>query len=234
MKLSLTDIAYIDTRLDEHGLKYQEIYDEIRDHVLVAMSAARESGDKREIESVYKDMVEAQFPGYYPFERIAVAYEKAYRKKVKKMVWVNVQYYLKPLNAVIIALAIAAGYYLPENTITYALLLAVFLIAAISPFIYARIKTAKIKIDDGKQSIVKVHITSLSTFWLYLYLGITGVNFFLHNGVLQTAKMGYRPPTANLFMIAFAIVYGLSVARLCRQEIKCAAINSNELIVIKP
>jgi len=234
VRLLPTDIAYIDTRLDEHGLKYQEVYDEIRDHLLLAMETSRANGDERDIELVYNDMMAAQFPGYYPFERIAIDYEKAYRAKIKKMVWKNAGHYLKPLNAIILGLAIVAGYYLPENKTTYAILIAVLLIIAAMPVVYAHTKLANIKTDEGKQSIVKVHIMSSASFFIFLYLGITGVNFFLNDGWSHTAKTGSRPPGANLFMIAFALIYTLSVMRLCRQEIKGLALNTDAAIINKP
>ena len=69
MILTTVDLEYIDTRLDEHELKYQEVYDEIKDHVLLAMETARAGGDERDIEFLYNDMMATQFPGYYAFEK---------------------------------------------------------------------------------------------------------------------------------------------------------------------
>jgi len=227
MNLPVTDIEYIDSRLDEHELKYQEVYDEIRDHVLMAMETARAGGDERDIECIYNDMMATQFPGYYAFERIAIACEKAYRDKIKKTVWANVRYYLSPLNVIVIALALIAGYNLPETQTTYIAMLVVLLIVSAMPVIYARIKSARIKTDNGKESIVRTYITNRATLFLNYYLAMVGINLFTHTWNTKSFDAGNHNPRVNLFVVAFAVIYGLSIGRLCRQEIKSPILNIN-------
>jgi hypothetical protein len=49
---------------------------------------------------------------------------------------------------------------------------------------------------------------------------MVGVDFFTHDWHFTLLKSTGQNPTVNLFVLAFAVVYGLSIARLCRQEIK--------------
>jgi len=230
MKLTTTDLDYIDERLETHGLKYQEIYNEIRDHVILAIETARSAGDERAIESVYNDMMAVQFPGYYPFERISITYEKAYRARIKKTVWANVRYYLSPLNVIAIALvSLIAGYKLPETQTTDIVILVVFLIASVFPIIYARIKSAEIKTDNGRESIMREQIRNRALLVFF--------NFFVVKIVFLMCREGWHAtllgasnhnPAVDLFLIAFAVIYGLSIARLCRQEIKGPILNIHE------
>ena len=161
-------------------------------------------------------------------KKIAIAYETAYRAKIKKMVWANVRYYLNPLNIVVIILALIVGYNLPENMTTYIFMLVLLLAASVIPVVYVKIKSAKIRTDNGKLSIVKEHINRAAFFYISYYIVTVGLNLFNRNWDIKSFATGSSNPTVNLVIVAFAVIYGLSVARLCRQEIKIPALNINE------
>ena len=137
------------------------------------------------------------------------------------MVWANVRHYLSPLNVLVMAVAMAGGYYLPETKTTYIVMLIVLLIVTVLPIIYTRVKSAAIKTDSGKQSIVREYVSKRAALlFCNYYLVMVGVDFFTHDWHFTLLKSTGQNPTVNLFVLAFAVVYGLSIARLCRQEIK--------------
>ncbi|MGZ3755634.1 MAG: hypothetical protein ACXVAY_09635 [Mucilaginibacter sp.] len=220
MTLSITDIAYINTRLDEYELKYQEIYDEIKDHVILAMESARANGDERDIAHVYDDMMATQFPGYYAFEKIAGAYEKVYRTKIRKMVWANFRHSLNPLNLAVIVLSLILGYPLGQTKSYYDVLIALLLIVSVLPIGYVHYKTRVIKTDDGKRSIVKDYVRKQARVLILNYNMVNAIVYFSNKGYLSFIPLSAYYPTVQILIILLSVIYGFSVIKICNQEIK--------------
>ena len=220
MTLSITDIAYINTRLDECELKYQEVYDEIKDHVILAMESARLSGDERDIAHVYDDMIAAQFPGYYAFEKIAGTYEKAYRTKIKKMVWANFRLSLNPLNIAVILLSLILGYPLNETKSYNDVLIALLLVVSVLPMGYVHYKTRVIKTDAGKRSIVKDYVRKQAQVLILNYNMVNAIVYYSNKGYLPFIPLSACYPTVQILVILLSVLYGSSVIKLCNQEIK--------------
>jgi predicted Zn-ribbon and HTH transcriptional regulator len=83
MKLTPTEIAWINNELDTHQIMYQEIYDEIKDHIITAIETVRANGDERNVALVFSEVMSAQFPGYRPFEEIAEQYQRNIKSKTQ-------------------------------------------------------------------------------------------------------------------------------------------------------
>ncbi len=82
MTFSYQEIDLIGLLLDTYQIKYQEIYDEIFDHMISAVEDIRGCGDQRSIGVLFIEVVQTQFPGNQPFQLIERQYEKAYKKKI--------------------------------------------------------------------------------------------------------------------------------------------------------
>jgi hypothetical protein len=225
MKLTAIDLDYIDDRLEACEFKYQEIYDEIRDHVIMAIEVSRKSGDERVIESVFDDMMSTQFPGYYAFEKIAIAYEKAYRIKIKKTIWANFRYYLNLQNILLLAVLFIIMFYLPQNKLTNIALFVCGIALAVVPVIYAHFQTQQVKTDAGKKSIVKEHIKTRAAFLLLINLYVLSPIIMNEHTSLSYKFYrfySYYDSVIGMLLILFYIIYTLSIVRLCRQEFKIA------------
>ena len=64
MILTTEELKWINKRMEWYDIKYQEIYDEIFDHIITGIEAARVSGDHRTIDIVFQRVVDNPFGGY--------------------------------------------------------------------------------------------------------------------------------------------------------------------------
>ena len=221
MKLNDTDTNYINHRMDTYDIKYQEIYDEIKDHVISAIETVRASGDGRNIVTVFDEMMEKQFPGYYAFEKIAIAYEKAYHTKIMKTLWANMKQYLSWQVIVTICLLLAISFYLPQNKSTSLVFMVTLLIIAIIPQFYTLGKTNSIKPPKGKRSMVKQHVRYWGAILLiFTNLLLNSIGFLGKEYHINYLNPLYFYPAVYVLLISSFIIYGLSSMRLCRQELK--------------
>jgi hypothetical protein len=226
MTLTAIDLNYITHRMDMYDIKYLEIYDEINDHIISAVETARADGDQRNIVPVFEELVEKQFPGYWAFNKISKQYEKAYRVKIRMMLWGNMKYYLDWQATLTIIILVTVGFYLPQTKTTSAVFGILLLVVATIPHIYATIKIKKRLNDNGKQSMVKNHIASRSFFLLavfmliYNLIGLAGRDLDIHY-----LNPRYFHPAIYVLLLSFFVIYGLSSMRLCRQELKIGEVN---------
>ena len=94
MKLNYWELDSIHTRMKSYDIKYQEIYNELFDHIVTAIEQKRAEGDTRSIEKMYTEVIDVQFGGYYGVEMVAKSHEAGYKKKVRKLIWGNFRSYL--------------------------------------------------------------------------------------------------------------------------------------------
>ena len=222
MKLTAIDLDYINDRL-KNDIKsiYQEPYDEIKDHIITAIEVARENGDQRNIAFVFDELIETHFMGYQTFEKIIKGYPLTYYKKITKLHWANIKYYLNWQAVLLITLFVITGFYLPQNKITFLELIIGLIATAFMPAIYFfyQSKILIIKTDKGKSSLVKLSMQSMST--LLIFIGI------ILNSICQLARIFhfFNPvfhPVVYILLLSCFVIYGLSSMRLCRQELKIA------------
>ena len=71
MKLTAEELATVNKRLDGYHIIYQEVYDEIADHIITAIEIERAGGDERPVELLFDTVVEKQFPGNKTIQKIA-------------------------------------------------------------------------------------------------------------------------------------------------------------------
>jgi len=221
MNLTTIDLNYINHRMETYDIKYQEVYDEIKDHVISAVEDIRAKGDDRNIVYVFDDMMSAQFPGYWAFQKISKQYERAYRKKIRKTLWANMKHCLNWQTIPLIALSVIIGFYLPHNKMVSVVFMVLMLIAAIVPYFYVLRKSRIIKPDEGKKSMVKDHVITRA----FALLAITQVLLNLIGLIGRDYNITYLNPryfhpVFYILLISFFFIYGLSCILLCRQELR--------------
>ena len=221
MPLTPTDLNYIIHRMEMYDIKYQEVYDEIKDHVISAVEDMRAKGDLRNIVELFDDMMNTQFPGYWAFAEISKEYEKAYRKKIRKTIWANIRAYINFKSVLAMILSVALAVYLPRNKITMLIFFIALLLVALTPGFYAWLKTKAMHLDDGKQSLVKNHVNRQASFLtLILQLILNLMGFVANEYDIKFLKPINYHPVICMLLLCFFVIYSLSSMRLCRQELK--------------
>jgi hypothetical protein len=222
MKLTPAELLWIDERLNSYGIKYQEIYNEIKDHLLTAIEIARAEGDSRGIDAVFEEVVRKQFPGYWPFDDIVKQYLAAYRQKISRSMWRNYKHYINWQTIPLILLLLISSFYLPHTKPVLAVLFIVLLITAIVPIFYVLIKARDIVTEKGKQLLVKSYVTSRSYSLLWIFSIVFNILAPISREWHQVAFLNplNYPMAIFMLMLCFYVVYSLSCMRLCRQEFK--------------
>jgi uncharacterized membrane protein len=223
MTLTDRELDWIHKRMDWYGIKFQEIFDEMADHIISAIEVERAEGDQRTIDIVFDKVTDRDFGGYLGVDKIVKTYEYAYRSKIKKGMLENLKFYLNKPSLIAIVLLNITGFYLPGTKITILVMLIGLLLTASIPVVYAHINSPKIKIDDGKQSIIQSYMKSRALFLLSM------INLILCviGGAARTWDISFLNPAhyhplVYMLLLSFFIIYGLSIMRLCRQEFKIA------------
>jgi hypothetical protein len=224
MKLTLEELTWVDQKLAGYEIKYQEIYDEIKDHILTSMETLRANHDERDVEVLFNEVVKKQFPGYWPFENIVREYVKAYRQKIWKTMWANFTHFFNLQTIPAMVLLLVGSYYLPHGKPATVSMMILLLILSIVPAAYVYIKGRAIKTDKGKYSLVKSYVTHSCNLLIVLFN-------LLFNLIGRAAKdwepasflnpMNY-PPVVCVLLIILSFVYCLGCIRLSRQEFKIA------------
>jgi len=222
MKLSYWEMDYIHGRMKNYDIKFQEIYNELFDHIVTAIEERRAAGDTNSLERMYEDVAKKQFGSYSGIEKIAKSYEAGYREKVRKMILANFRYYINFRSLVFIIALMCIGFSLPHtNLITGIFFIAIFAAAAYSS-LYAYIKLRAIKPKGGKMSLVYSYTGGQANFPLIFLNALLWVpqlpNIFSDHYKFKLTNIYY--PVALALMLAFMIIYSLSCIRLCKQELK--------------
>jgi uncharacterized membrane protein len=223
MKLSNCELDWIHKRMDWYGIKFQEIFDEMADHIISAIEVERDGGDQRTIDIVFEKVTDRDFGGYLGVDKIVKTYEHAYRSKIKKGMLENLKFYLNKPGLIAIVLLNITGFYLPGTKTTIFVMLVGLLLTAAIPVVYAYINSPKIKIDDGKQSIIQSHMKSRALFLLSMInLILCVVGGAARTWDISFLNPAHYHPVVYMLLLSFFIIYGLSIMRLCRQEFKIA------------
>jgi Ca2+-binding EF-hand superfamily protein len=114
MILSTQEIEWVKERMNIYVIKYQEIYDEILDHILTAIEERRKAGDDQNIESLFQNVVDDDFSGYIGIEVLAEDEEKLYQKKIRTIFYSNLKQQFNWKTLLIAVVLIAIAFQLPN------------------------------------------------------------------------------------------------------------------------
>jgi len=224
MILTTEEINYVSDRLNRHDIKFQEVYDELKDHMLTAIENLRTQGDTRSVETLWQEVVKAQFPGWWPFEDIVKQYQTAYRRKIKKALWANVRHYINWQTIPAMLILVVIGFYLPNTKVVSICMIVALFLVSIVPYIYIYRAARVIKTDKGKQSLVKNYVTSQANFLVLIINLLFNLVANLSREWSPAAFLGpmQYPPVIFMAMLVFFVIYCLGCIRLSRQQFKIA------------
>jgi len=231
MKLNYWELDSIHTRMKSYDIKYQEIYNELFDHIVTAIEQKRAEGDTRSIEKMYTEVIDVQFGGYYGVESVAKSHEAGYKKKVRKLIWGNFRSYLNYQSLLFTAILTGISFTLPHTKPTVIILTIMMFIIAIHSSAYAYIKLRRIKPSKGKTSLVYSHTitqANLPMMFLYTLVWLPQLPSVFNDNYKFT--LAHLHPAILAFELALVLIYDMSCMRLCNQELEqFVDINPNAL-----
>ncbi|GAA3966401.1 hypothetical protein [Mucilaginibacter dorajii] len=221
MILTKQELSWIDERMKIYDIKYQEIYNEILDHIITAIEEKRNAGDEQGIRWLFQQVVDEHFGGFFGMEKLAAGQKDIYLQSVRRL-WNNsFRYYLNWQMLVFTLIAILISFKLPDVKAVRAALLAGCLLLAFSPLLYTHFQlSGKIKTIKGKQSLIKGHMLTMT------YLPGALLNFLIYAPqfvLLFTDKddnwnlFKQIPPTIITAILMGFVLLNLTAIRFCKQ-----------------
>ena len=222
MILTTTEQDWINDQMKTCKIKYQEIYDEILDHIITAIEEKRKNGDGQSIQFLFRQVVEAHFGGYNGVENLAIEQAKIYCIKVKRLKMQSFKHYLSwPVIAFTI-IVLALSFKIPDNKLTPDVLKIVCTILAISPFFYAVTSLwGKIKTSKGKKSILRTQIIA-QTCWLmwFFHCFVNMPKYFIPGDKGGKWSLFYHLPLPALILVVIIFAWAnLATMRFCKEMI---------------
>ena len=214
------EIAWVKERMKIYDIKYQEIYDELLDHILTAIEERRLAGNNKDIQVLFQHVVDEHFGGYSGIEALALNEEKLLRKGMRDAFFKKLKHHFNWAALVISLVLVVVAFKIPNVKLIHRVFaVAVFLLAG-SPVIYAYILiSGKIKTIRGKQSLLKTHLLSqvaapLMLMQLFIYLPnlIDEVN-----DRKEFATLNSLSPPVMMGLLMLLAVINFSYIQTCRE-----------------
>jgi len=222
MILTTREMEWVKDRMKIYVIKYQEIYDEILDHILTAIEEAREAGNTKQIQVLFQDVVDEHFNGYVGIEALAVSAEKIYRKDIQTLFYSRLKQYFNWQALVIAILLLIAGYKLPNVKMVHALLMLTMILLAASPVIYAvSLVTGKIKTNKGKRSLLKTYLITQAAVPVMLLNPILFIPNLMDemNNKKDFHSFNGLPPVLLMPILIVLLIVNVSYIQSCREVI---------------
>jgi hypothetical protein len=224
MILSADELQWVSDRMKVYGIKYQEIYNELFDHILTAIEDKRKDGDERDIMTVFQNVVDSHFGGYQGIEEVATSQEKVYIAHIRKSFRKILRSYFNWKLLLFAVVALMLTFKLPNVKLMHNMLLVIISLFAISPMVYTYITiTKKVKVAKGRRSLLKDQLLTqayrpLSFLNGALYLPTI---FFVSDDSSTGIKLfGQLPLAVLMLLMVFYMLLNLSAINLCNQIIK--------------
>jgi hypothetical protein len=223
MILSTEEIDWVKERMNVYIIKYQEIYDEVLDHILTAIEERRSAGDDSSIEALFQNVVDDHFSGYAGIEALADDEEKLYHKKISKLFYnrFKQQFNWKTLLIAVALLLIA--YQLPNVRLINKLFIGAIFLMAVTPIIIVFMSLfGKIETIKGKKSLVRKYLLTQTIVPIMLF------NMVIYSPVLIGIFTGEDddfkpiknlPPIIMMAILVFFMIVNSSYIQSSRQLI---------------
>jgi hypothetical protein len=222
MILSADELQWVKERMKIYDIKYQEIYDEILDHIITAIEERRIAGNSKEIAVVFQNVVDEHFNGYVGIEVLAVNEEKLYRKNIRCLFYQRLKKFFNWQTLIVTLILIAASYMMPNIKQIHVVFMIGIIILAFAPVVYAyKALAGKVKTIKGKRSLLKTHIVSQAAVPImilqpFFYLP----NFFDQlNGNKDFHTFNHTKPVLLMLIFILVMITSISYVQSCKEII---------------
>lgn len=223
MKLSTQEIEWVKERMNIYVIKYQEIYDEILDHILTAIEERRSAGDDRDIGSLFQNVVDEHFSGYMGIEVLADDEEKLYQKKIKAIFYSNLKQQFNWKTLLIAVVLIVIAFQLPNVRWVNKIFVGAIFLMSITPILFVFLTLyGKIETIKGKYSLIKKYLMEQMRIPIMLlnsaiYLPMIVTSFSEEGDDFKYIK--HLPPVVMMAILVFFMIVNLSYIQSSRKLI---------------
>jgi multisubunit Na+/H+ antiporter MnhG subunit len=180
MILTTAEIEWVKERMRVYDIKYQEIYDEVLDHVLTAIEESREAGNTKAIDQLFQNTVDQHFNGYLGIENLAESEARIYQKNIRDAFYQQLKQSFNWKTLGITLLMLTVAFKMPDNKPVHLFFMLIMAVFALAPITYAYAKlTGKVKTIKGKRSLLVTFVRGQMVLPLVFLQGVLyGPNLF--------------------------------------------------------
>jgi hypothetical protein len=222
MILTTDELQWVKERMKIYDIKYQEIYDEILDHIITAIEERRTAGNNKDILVVFQNVVDEHFNGYIGIESLAVNEEKLYRKNIRSLFYQRLKKFFNWQTFIVTLILLAASYMMPNIKQIHLVFMVAMILLAFAPVVYAQKALAgKVKTIKGKRSLLKTHIVSQAAVPIMILQPFFFVpNFFDElNGNKDFHTFNSTTPVVLMLALIFVLITSISYVQSCKEII---------------
>ena len=223
MILSEEELNWVKDRMAVYDIKYQEIYDEVLDHILTAIEDRRKAGNVKEISVLFQNVVDEQFGGYSGIEDLAQSQAKMHHRNIRLLFLRKIKSWFNWKTLLFAIVLLAVAFKIPHTRPVHNFFVLTVFFLVVSPVIYAYILLAgKIKTIKGKSSLFKSHILGQMALPLMLFQCCIYIPslFDEANNRPDFSSIKSLGPVAMMAIVIFLTIVNLSYIQTCRQIIE--------------
>ena len=226
MNLKLEEYEIIRHRMLKFKIPYQEVYDELLDHIVTDIETKRTAGDLREVSEIMDDLINNSLGGAVGIKKMAREQENLYRLKIHRRIWkiYSRQLWWKTLAAV--AGCVVLDRFIP-NTTNYTIgIYGLVLLTMVMLEANVLINMRSVKLTDNKQSLLKTNIV-----WhVFMPMTLLNMAFLIPNLISSFSHYHARAfikvhPIIPLIIFCYTLMYVESCYRVMKEEMQAAKAN---------
>lgn len=218
------------------ALSYRETFDEVYDHILLALEHA--SAQPFFESTVYK-IIDEDFGGSINMLNMEVECERTTRKEVNAQYWQTFFSWAKPPRVIFILLVIGATYFIRVKTLTGAvIMLVVMLLIGLVPLITVAVRKLTVRfVNHDKKTSIRDSAFKWLAYWYIIISIFAGrtitriIDFCLRHLFKYPSADVYQNSFPNHLLssvfFAIAIIHMLTLIELFRDEYKTKMIKAN-------
>jgi hypothetical protein len=211
MKLRADELTWIEERMKTYQIKYRNVHNEILDHVVSAIEEKRQTGDSRDIESLFLQVVDGQLGGTDGVKNLVVEHENIYKESLKELWMQSLKHYLTwpMLSFTVVALLLSLK--LPNVGLVRSSVFIMSILMACSPTVYAYflLRDRVMITTDGKLSFFRMHLIKKAS--------IPAAVFFNLLYCLSPAIIANTPTIILMAVMMLFVLLNLASIHFCRQ-----------------
>ncbi|EHQ25881.1 hypothetical protein [Mucilaginibacter paludis] len=217
MRLTTEEYAFARKRLLDFKIVYQEVYNELLDHVFSDMENRRTQGDARPAELMIEDVIHVM-GGTEGIKNMALEHARLFRVKLNQRIGKVYRKHLILKTIAAMTVCFILSTYLPDSTATTITVFALLALLLLSSSLYIGYRMRVIQTDHKKYSLLRTTI-----FW-QAFIPMT-----LLNVAVIAARFSHVKPTVILshpaipiMLFYFTALYLYSCYRVMNEEMQAS------------
>jgi len=211
MSLPVDELKWIELRLEAYQIRYRSVYYEILDHIISAIEEKRQTGDNRNIESLFQQVVDGHLGGTEGIKKLVAEHEEIYKEGIKKLWMQSLKHYLTWQMLAFTIVVLLLSLKLPDVELVRSSVFVMCILLACSPTVYSyfSLRDRVMTTMDGKLSFFRVHLIKKAS--------ISAAIIFNVIYLLSPAVIANTPTIILMALMMLFVLLNLASIHFCRQ-----------------